>query len=207
MEMNRYKYNNSFILLLLVLLSGCAATSEKQRQVQTNDESHRVELAGFSLIPPKIDGWRVVKQSKTELVFFGTPQESEHGKRSSAASGGIYKAGDYSRDAETFYRQINSVFAEDNKNPRYTDLKYKSKLIKQDGADCVFSARSSGDSEMLSANGEPYSLNIDELLCLHPHDERFIVKLNVMQRVPSGGQPEDLAGVMERMFGSLKFSE
>jgi len=196
---------SALFLSSLLIMAGCSLTPDKHEQI--NRIGPRISLTGFSFTPPNGHWWRKVTHSKSELILFGKPYDSEHGRHSSAIVCGIYKGMDYSRDGDAFLQQIQNTLASDDAHPHYSNRQYRAEQIIQGGAECVLTSHIAQDDETVTSIGIPYTIHIDDLLCLHPTDAQLVVKLSVMQRVPPGTQTDDFSGIKERIFNSLEFSQ
>ncbi|MBU1221945.1 hypothetical protein KKF34_08435 [Myxococcota bacterium] len=199
-----------FAVLTLLFSSNCVPINRSgvnfNKFPEITDTNERIKMFGFSFLPPQESGWRIAGKKDKAMVLVRETVAISH---TFMAFSKIMEKKHYSKDPEKFLKQrVNEHLSEYRLAERYSDMRMRSKTIKFRGTDCIYISATVTDSGVRGFTGIYHDFNIDEILCYHKFDRKYLILFSYLERVPPGRTPHDSKSrIVKEMLRSIKFDK
>jgi hypothetical protein len=186
----------------VLLFSGC---NQKSTTTITNT-SKRLKIIGYSHLPPQETGWSVTKKKSTILMLLKKPIHTKKGKLTFTLISRILRRGRYSMVLKKLKEQLRDDYEALEKREQFSNLKMKSSLVKFGGADCVISRISMTNTGVPGAEGNLFTLYVDQVVCNHPYNPKLITFIAYRKLEPPGILPEETLEGTWHVFNTIAIS-
>jgi len=170
------------IVLLSVFVAGCATHPPF---VPVSDSDQRVQYNGFSVLPPKGDGWHWVgREGQDKSTFFNTTYAKGEGVRTYLAHASLQ---DTEGKTYTPDEIISEVIGKQNlykQGPRQKDLVLNTKTDHSLGIPCIRFDLTAIDPNVPNRPGELFKLDAHGFYCSHPDTDGVLMNIVYTRRAP-----------------------
>jgi len=184
-------------------LAGVSEAIEGTGQsARSSPPSERIDLTGFSVLPPQGEDWRMTKQTTQQVDFTRDTDSATHTVMAVAVYQELPRCFDSKEQFMEWVRYWYSAAA-----PSGRIRKASSEVVSADRLDatCARAREVSEDPEATNKGSAPFLLleNI-VLICIHPTKTDRVVNLSVSQRSLPDEVGDDLYPEAIRFFAGLE---
>lgn len=164
----------------------------------------RIELPGFSFIPPHGEGWKLIRK-KSNIVGFAKPFDRSP-LNTFAAIAEVLPVSKSIDSLEEFLFYVKVNHTHDTKSPdRFEFTDYKGKQAPELGSYCVRYEVSAKDLKVRDQEGHPMLIRNIGYACLHPDSKKHLIDIWYSTRTSISLILDQRLTEGERFIDSIKF--